>query len=519
MARHSRDGSTKVVVVGAGVGGLTTAALLAQAGLDVTVLEQHVYPGGCAGTFYHQKYRFDAGATLAGGYDEGGIMERIADAVGITEWPVQYDNPAMTIHMPDGTAINRWTDERRWDERRDKFGAEALPFWEWQERTADALWDFALKNPPWPPQNPADFAKLSAAGVNWLLADFPQHLRPGLLMDAFRPVSAHLKGLSERMRLFVDAQLLIASQAISTKTFAMYGAAALDLPRRGVVHLEGGIGAAAQVLAQAVENNGGRVLYRKEVTKVIKERGRPVAVEDKRGNIFDADILIFNLPPWNVGKIMGDDAPAKIKRLPKMPQRGGGAYMVYVGFDEAILPKDFPLHHQLIIREPMGEGNTLFFSLSPDWDSSRAPTGHRALTISTHTNLDDWWHLFETDREAYDTLKQQYTDDILKSAERVIPGLREAANLIKPGTPVTFRRFTKREWGWVGGFPQQNLFTSWGPRIDKDVWMVGDTIFPGQSVPAVALGGLRVAQMMLASMGSPQPDYTPTASRQGAAAK
>jgi phytoene dehydrogenase-like protein len=44
----------RIVVVGAGIGGLTSAALLAKAGLDVTVLEAHIYPGGCAGTFYHR---------------------------------------------------------------------------------------------------------------------------------------------------------------------------------------------------------------------------------------------------------------------------------------------------------------------------------------------------------------------------------------------------------------------------------------------------------------------------------
>ncbi|MBK9055417.1 MAG: FAD-dependent oxidoreductase [Chloroflexi bacterium] len=57
----------QIVVIGAGVGGLTAAATLAHAGWPVTVLEAHVYPGGCAGTFYHQEYRFEAGATLAGG--------------------------------------------------------------------------------------------------------------------------------------------------------------------------------------------------------------------------------------------------------------------------------------------------------------------------------------------------------------------------------------------------------------------------------------------------------------------
>ena len=56
----------KIVVVGAGFGGLSIAAELSRLGFEVTVFEAHVYPGGSAGTFYHQGYQFEAGATLAG---------------------------------------------------------------------------------------------------------------------------------------------------------------------------------------------------------------------------------------------------------------------------------------------------------------------------------------------------------------------------------------------------------------------------------------------------------------------
>ncbi|NIV29170.1 MAG: hypothetical protein GWN58_06570, partial [Anaerolineae bacterium] len=95
---------------------------------------------------------------------------------------------------------------------------------------------------------------------------------------------------------------------------------------------------------------------------------------------------------------------------------------------------------------------------------------------------------------------QRYTERVLAAAEVALPGLREAADLILPGTPVTFQRFTRRQWGWVGGFPQTSLTRAWGPRLARGLWLVGDSVFPGQSVPAVALGGLRVARSLLAEL-------------------
>jgi phytoene dehydrogenase-like protein len=171
--------------------------------------------------------------------------------------------------------------------------------------------------------------------------------------------------------------------------------------------------------------------------------------------------------------------------------------MVYVGLEGSVVPDGQPLHHQVVRGEPMGNGNTVFLSLSPAWDASRAPDGDRTLTLSTHTELSPWWDLYEGDRAAYEARKAEYLDRVLSAAEVALPGLREAARLVLPGTPVTFERFTRRAWGWVGGFPQTSLFRAWGPRLAPGLWMVGDSIFPGQSVPAVALGGLRVARSLL----------------------
>lgn len=487
-------------MIGAGVGGLATAALLARAGLDVTVLEAHVYPGGCAGTFYHQGYRFDAGATLAGGFYPGGPMDQLARAVGIDHWPARPSEPAMAVHLPDNSTIVRWTDHRRVQEHRTAFGAESLSFWRWQERTADALWDLALRLPHWPPQTASDVVDLLRQGAGWLAADL-HRLHPGLMADALRPAAAHLRNVPERLRLFVDGQLLIAAQTTSANANALYAASALDLPRRGVVHLEGGMGAISDTLAQAVKQHGGQIRYRQEVERIVVERDRPVGVETKRGEAIPADLVVANLPPWNIARLLGDHASRSLRSLPPMPKDGWGAFMVYAGVDQSVLPEDSALHHQVIVREPLGEGNSVFVSVSPAWDEGRAPAGRRAVTISTHTALAPWWTLFETDRAAYEARQAAVAGHVLQAAERALPGLRDSADLVMPGTPVTFQRFTRRAWGWVGGFPQTSLFRAWGPRLGEGLWMVGDSIFPGQSTAAVALGGLRVGSAILAACG------------------
>ena len=482
----------RIVVVGAGLGGLTTAAALARVGFDVTVLEAHVYPGGCAGTFFHQGYRFDAGATLAGGFYPKGPMDLIAKTTGIASWPVKSDNLAMVVHLPDGEQINRWGDERRHQERLEKFGAQAQAFWDWQESRADALWDLALRLPHWPPQSIGQAGALLKKGLSWLAADPIRRVSPGLVGDSFKPLSFRLNGQPKNLRLFVDGQLLISAQATSEQANALYGASALDLPRRGVVHLKGGIGAIAGRLVQAVRDNGGEVLFRQEVRRICFEKGNPTGIETKRGH-FAADSIVFNLPPWNIARLLEADAPGRLKHLPVKPKSGWGAFMLYVGLDGGAVPQDLPLHHQIIMDEPMGEGNTIFLSISPDWDADRAPPGNRALTVSTHTRFTPWWEAFHNNRDRYEMMKDAYAKKVLRAAARVIPFIQEASELILPGTPVTFRRFTKREWGWVGGFPQSNLFQNWGPRLSQGMWLVGDSIFPGQSMPAVGLGGLRVA--------------------------
>jgi len=495
----------RIVVIGAGFGGLSTATELALAGQDVTVLEAHVYAGGCASTYFHQGYRFEAGATLAGGFAPGAPMDILAKRFKI-DWEVTPVERTILVHLPGGATITRYSNPKRWQsERLHHFGKAAEPFWEWQEQTADTMWDLAMRLPAWPPNSLRESRSLLQTGFNWLGDTFLSngwYKNAGILPDAFRKVSSHLPNGIDLLKLYVDGQLLISAQTTSSHANALYGASALDLPRRGVGHIPGGMGGMADKMVSALTKLGGHIHFRQEVTRVQSQADGSYTVHTKRKANYTADIVIFNLPPWNIAKLLDEPLPSALKSVPKRPKDGWGAFMVYVGFDEGILPNDFPLHHQVIAGEPLGEVNSIFLSISPGWDPSRAPAGKRALTVSSHTQLEPWWNAYDNDEMAYEARKTEYTESILSTAETVLPGLRSAAELILPGTPVTFQRFTRRAWGWVGGFPQTNLLRTWSPRLGPGIWMVGDSIFPGQSVPAVSLGGLRVAQTLLSELSS-----------------
>ena len=88
VARPVRlDESYDAVVVGSGLGGLTTASLLAAAGRRVLVVERHDRVGGYAHSFRRHQYRFDSSVHLIGGcssdgIDGGGLIDRVIGAVG-----------------------------------------------------------------------------------------------------------------------------------------------------------------------------------------------------------------------------------------------------------------------------------------------------------------------------------------------------------------------------------------------------------------------------------------------------
>ncbi|MCB0007354.1 MAG: FAD-dependent oxidoreductase [Anaerolineales bacterium] len=481
----------RVLVIGAGIGGLTTAALLLKAGYAVTVLEAQSYPGGCAGTFFYQGFRFDAGATLAGGFGLGGPHARLAEQLGLT-WPVSPADPAWSVHLPDGRRITQFADPAAWQAERQRHfaGPAAERFWRTQERLADLAWDVSSRPFPWPPTTSQEWLTL-------VKAFRPRLLRAGLA--PLRTIGSYLPSDDAALRLFVDAQLLISAQATANDANALYAAAALDLPRRGVNHVRGGIGALARTLVDWIRGNDGEVLYRQEASRILLNNGLATTVVTQKGQKFAADWLVANLTPWSLHRLLGNAAPATLSREIDQRPSTWGAFTLYAALKQELVEMLFPpgsaLHHQFILdgRKPLGEGNSIFLSVGAD--DGRAPAGFRTATISTHTAIEPWWQLrHAATKDGYEERRHAYQAHLLTALDKRLPGFRQAVHFCLPGTPVTFAHWTGRSGGMVGGFPQTSLFQARGPNTGIDnLLLVGDSIFPGQSTAGVTLGGFRVA--------------------------
>src|SRR5215210_7660989 len=95
----------EVVVVGGGIGGLTTAALLAARGANVCLLEKESRAGGCASAFEKFGYRFEQTASLYASWEPGEIHERVFDELPVPAPEVRPVTPSYLIRLPDRTEI------------------------------------------------------------------------------------------------------------------------------------------------------------------------------------------------------------------------------------------------------------------------------------------------------------------------------------------------------------------------------------------------------------------------------
>lgn len=474
-----------VVVIGAGIGGLTAAALAARDGFRVLVLERHSRPGGCAGDFALNGLLFPAGATLLSGFEPGGLHDLVYRRLGLRHRAVALER-AMEIVAPD-QRLTLWTDRTRWEAewRRAFPGAEDAKarFFRWVERTGGIVHRFAARLPAFPPWSSRDLLRSLAA------------IRPDVFLavpDLTRTVAhvLHATGAAgdQRLARFLDGQLLDATGSTAARCPAVTGAIALDLYHRGCFVLPNGSAEIALDLVRALRRDGGEVRYQTEVTALRRTAAGLWQVITAADEAIEARAVVANVPVWDLPGLLGPLTPRRLRALSRLRARSWGAFVLHAAVDPSVLPAAPYAFYQTLpaLGEPLTEGRMCFITVLP----ARRAGAPRPVSVSTHTEAAPWWRL---DRSAYHERKALYMERLIDACTGALPGFRRGLRWARAATPVTYARYTGRSLGLVGGLRVEPPLPLTAPSHRTGLpglYVAGDTVFPGQGTIGVTLSGV-----------------------------
>ncbi|MBM4379594.1 MAG: NAD(P)-binding protein [Deltaproteobacteria bacterium] len=485
-----------VVVVGSGFGGLGCALTLAERGLRPRVYEALKYPGGCASTFTRDGFAFESGATLFSGLAEhqlfGQWMKRHRMDVQVSWLDPLVELRAPGLHLP--VTRDRDAFVARLAGEAGPLGPNVRRFFALQRRVADALWAVL--------DSPELLPPFSARALWAHAARLPQYLPLAGLVG--RPLlevlDDHGLGTFTPLRTWANALCQITVQCGVAEAEAPFALATLDYAWRGTGHVVGGIGRLADGMVRAIRAAGGEVCFGERV-KGLERSPEGWRVTTTRGGA-TAPTVVANTLPADLDALVGRSTPA-LASLQDAVRTGWGAAMLYAVAD-AHPGAPASAHHLELVADataPLHEGNHLFVSISAADEHHRAPPGQRTLTASTH--------VFPQALEGQTAQRQAaYVSRVQATMKATLGELApEWAGRIRhllPGSPRTFQRFTRRTGGYVGGIPRRaglHHYAQLTPvQPAERLWLVGDSVFPGQSILAAALGGVRVAEAVERSL-------------------
>lgn len=483
--RTVRGRTDRVVVVGAGLAGLSSALHLAGAGRQVTVLERDPIPGGRAGRVVDSGYTFDNGPTVL---TMPGLLQQSLDAVGesLSDWLdlIPLD-PIYRTYYPDGSRLDVHSDTDRMAAEISQVcgSAEAdgyRRYVDYLTRLYDVEFsDFIDRNidRPWDLITPNLFRLIAMGGFFRLDRKVRRYLHDPRTVRALS-FQAMYAGVSP------------------LKAMALYGVISYMDSVAGVSVPRGGMHEIPVAMAGAAVKHGVDIRYGTEVTTIEHDGSRASAVLTADGSRIPADVVVVNADlPVAYRDLLGTD-PWSVRRLKYSPS----AFVMLVG-SSAHYPQI--AHHnihfgrswrgtfeQIIDRgELMSDPSFMVTNLSHG-DPSLAPPGRNSYYIlfpTPNATADIDWRA-ETPR---------YRDHVLQTLSDA--GYRGFADSIEVEHITTPLEWQERGMAAGAPFAAAHTFAQTGPFRPGNLWgdnvvFTGSNTQPGVGVPMVLVSGRLAAQ-------------------------
>ena len=475
----------EAIIIGAGVGGLTAGAYLAQAGLKALIIERHEKVGGYCGSFNHNGYRFDEAVHYINHMRRGGVLNRISHELGVDKFlDVLTIDPSDRLIMP-GICVNIHHDWKKTVQELSEMFAK--------ESKSLNFFFHMLTN--------FDFASLYVKYKNLTFQE--------LLDVLFKNIR-----LKTALGLFATTMGLSADKLSALGALAYYKGSILD----GGYHPVGGAQSFSDALRKCFEQFGGKVILRKTVSRILVISRKVNGVELDDGTRFYSKTVVSNADATHTYKdLVGEEHVGHefINRL-KLLKPSLSLIVVYLGVETLFngqvpsccnlwyFPYTNLRHGSINIVDDDRPDGYVHIGLSSLHDRSLAPDGCESLVVFCGASY--------MTSEYWQANKKRLGDVLVERACHAIPSIRGKIRIKLVASPSTLYRYTLNREGAYRGWEITPNQTQWELVRQKSsiegFYLTGHWITTpagNGGVSAVAMSGKHVAQMIVRSIEKRKP--------------
>ena len=490
----------EVIFIGAGISGLTGAALLAKKGFKVTVVDAQFKPGGSCGIFKREDVVFEQGAAMIYGFGDIGfnphrfVFNALEEPIDIIKHDYLY-----AIHF-NGHKILFYEDMDKFVEQLGEvFPDEKDNF----KRFYDDFSDLYLKVIANQPTFTTPDVVTTEQGLMQLKSAPKAYLK---FLGYMNKNTEHiLKKYFSSKEVFDFFNKLTSTYCYTNvkETPAILSAVMfVDNHFGGSYYPAGSTLNLIGKLEKVIEENNGEMIYNRKVEKILVKDDKVYGVKLDDGKIIKGERVVNSGNVWNLYNNLIDKDLCKKERewanslVPTYP-----SLVLFALVKDDVIPKDtLPIEMLVGDTKKIDEGEVTLYILSKD-DYTLCPRGYQTV-IAIGPTFKDWINSSgDYHTEKYYKQKKEEENRILNLLENRFPGFKKSVSHVELSTPATLQRLVMKEKGAVAG-PKQQLGQHMLKRLKtkgdiEGLYNCGESTVMGTGTPAVTVSGISVANLIL----------------------
>lgn len=496
-----------VIVIGAGLSGLTAAALLARRGLRVAAVDKSYNPGGSCGTFKRDNVIFDQGASMLFGFGEKGfnphrfVMNCLEEPIDI----IKHDDLYCVNYM--GRRIVFRSDVNLFAEELSKvFPSEKENIYRFYKDLGTLYQHVMVENPTFSTPDQID----PKAGLRQFLNHPVSYARfVGLLNKSAKSLLMKYFRDPEIFKFFDKLTSTYCYTTVEETPAILAAVMFVDNHVGGSFYPAGSTVFLPGKLEKVIEENGGDMYLQKEAVKILFDGGRPSGVELHTGEKLYADNLIYSGNVWSLYESLLDKKYVSPQRaawarslVPTYP-----SVILYAYVDSSVIPGN-TLPIEMLVGNPdkIDESEVTVYIFSID-DSTLCPAdGHVVMAIGP--TFENWDNIGLSE---YASKKENEKARLVQVLEKRFPGFEKGIRYAEAATPRALARYANKYNGSVAGPKQmigQHMFRRLHTKSEWDnLFYCGESTVMGTGTPTVTVSGLAAANAVLTKKGLPNFTY------------